>query len=99
MSQRTYDNILKVTFTLEKLQIPYHFGFMYDPFDKNYHSMGLLDAKSAARDLINWDRFVPIYPLEIALRNPELTVDGFHLNHDGQAKFAAQLRDAGLGSS
>ena len=96
LSQITYENLLFPILMLEKLNIDYNFGFIYDPFDTNFQStMGILNKNDPRHKFINWNRYIPIFPLEISMKY-NFTDDGFHLNKEGQNFFAKKLIEFGL---
>lgn len=97
MSQHTYDHMLYVLNTLQNLDIDYHFGFIHNPFDQTFQRvLGNLDPEDVRYKHVRWDRFIPVFPFEIALRSPQYSDDGFHLNAHGQTVFAQQLLEHGL---
>ena len=80
---------------LEKKQIEYTFGFIYDIFANNEDQASLGGAVSRNNpilDLIPWDKCIPSTPYEFCKTRNLLSSDNFHPSEQGYQQWADSVR-------
>jgi hypothetical protein len=96
LSDRTYLNLIAVFDALERRNIPYHFTFCGDVFDRDFQTfLGNLDPRSPYYGMIDWRRYISCTPWEHGIETNQLNVDGIHPSLDGQRSWATKLKSGG----
>lgn len=89
LQEQTYYAIISLQNCLERYQVPYYFGFVYNPWDRDYQELfGCLDKKNRLYDRVNWDKFINVFPFETGMEFGLLCDDNIHLTPTGQKVWA-----------
>lgn len=89
----SYQHIVNCHDVLEKYDIPYRFGFIMDPLDKNNHwQFGNLTKQHSLYGCIDWSKYVTLNPYEYAVKHDLLSPDLFHLTDVGYCNWAKEVR-------
>ncbi len=97
LSDRTYLNLINLFDALEHRQIPYHFTFCGDVFDRDFQTfLGNLNQDSPYHAMIDWQRYIACTPWEHGIETNLLNVDGIHPSREGQISWAKKLKSGGL---
>lgn len=93
LSDRTYLSVKNCIDILEYKKIPYHFSFIYNPWDTDFSNhFGTLDANSPLRKQIDWNKYIDFTPFEFCIEENLLAEDQIHMSRTGQIKWAKQLK-------
>lgn len=92
LQTQTYYAIHAFQTFMELHHIPYAFGFTHNLFDRDYaHTTGHLDKRNAWYGKINWNAWIDIFPLEIALEHDLFQEDGLHLRQEAEEIWANKV--------
>ena len=91
-SEITFQNMLTCFSVLDKLKIPYRFGFIYDIWSKNLIKSQGQAIKNKYHDLIDWEKFINLPPFNFGIKHDYLSSDQFHLTDEGMLAWADNIQ-------
>lgn len=93
LEDMTWKNVLNCQNALEVQNIPYNFGFIFEPFSADtVETFGKLQQNHPLYRCIHWDKYVKLSPYNYAVRHDLLAEDMFHMSFAGQIKWAQEIK-------
>jgi hypothetical protein len=91
-SEVSFQHIATCFSMLEKFNIPYRFGFIYDIWNKNEYFIHGLAVKNKYYHMIDWTKFIDLPPFQFGIKHDLLSEDQYHLTKEGMIAWSDEIK-------